>query len=273
MWPDRGWAELREEWWLAERWGIDRGWLWDHLVLSGRPVWHDAWTLLAAAAATTSTIGLGTMVTSPNFRHPVVAAKQAIALDAVSAGRFVLGVGAGGAGVDSDALGHGPWSPRERADRFAEWLRLADDLLRTPRVTGHGRWFAAEQVELGGGAARVPLAVAGTGPRGTTLAAQHADVWITQDVPGRSASAHAEVRRQLDLLDAACEGAGRDPATLSRLVVLGYGQERPLDSVEAFRDCLGRYTALGIDRVALLWPRGEGAARQLAVLEQVCAER
>lgn len=274
MWPDGPWPDLREEWRLAERWGVDRGWLWDHLVLSGRPVWHDAWTALSAAAASTERIGLGTMVTSPNFRHPVVAAKQAIALSAVSGGRFALGVGAGGPGVDSDALGAGPWSPRERADRFAEWLTLADDLLSTPTVTSRGRWFTADAVELGGATPRsVPLAVAGTGRRGMALAAERADLWITQDLPGRSGSAEADVRRQLELLDEACERVHRDPAGLSRLVVLGYGEERPLDSVEAFRDCLGRYAALGIDTVAVLWPRGDAAAARLAVLEQACAER
>jgi alkanesulfonate monooxygenase SsuD/methylene tetrahydromethanopterin reductase-like flavin-dependent oxidoreductase (luciferase family) len=274
MWPDRPWPELREEWRLAEQWGIGRGWLWDHLVLSGRPVWHDAWTVLAAAAATTSTIGLGTMVTSPNFRHPVVAAKQAVALEAVSDGRFVLGVGAGGPGVDSDALGEGPWSGRERADRLAEWLTLADDLLGTTQVTSRGRWFTAVDVAIGGERPRrVPLAVAATGPRGVELAAGRADVWITQDLPGRSGSAEAEVRRQLALLDDACVRAERDPATLSRVVVLGYGEERPLDSVEALRDSLGRYAALGADTVALLWPRGDDAAAQRAVLEQACAER
>lgn len=270
MWPDRSWSELREEWQLAERWGIDRGWMWDHLVLSGRPVWHDAWTVLAAAAATTTTIGMGTMVTSPNFRHPVPAAKQALALGDVSAGRFVLGVGAGGPGVDSDALGEGPWSPRERADRLAEWITLADELLSAPAVTSHGRWFSAEAVELGGATPRrVPLAVAGTGPRGMDLAAAHADIWITQDLGGRTGSAEAEVRRQLENLDEACQRAGRDPATLARVVVLGYGEERPLDSLEAYADCQGRYSEAGIDSIALLWPRDPDAVGRLAVLEQV----
>lgn len=269
MWPDRAWPQLREEWTLAERWGVARGWLWDHLVLSGRPVWHDAWTLLAAAAASTSTIGLGTMVTSPNFRHPVVAAKQAVALHAISSGRFALGVGAGGPGVDSDALGDGPWSARERADRFAEWLALADELLGTPVVTSRGEWFTAEEAAIGGVTPRqVPLAVAATGPRGLELAARRGDVWITQDLPGRAGSAAADVRRQVERLDDACARAGRDPASLSRIAVLGYGEERPLDSIEAFRECLGRYRDLGIDSVALLWPRGDSASARLSVLEE-----
>ncbi|MFG1997148.1 LLM class flavin-dependent oxidoreductase [Actinoplanes sp. NPDC048988] len=79
-------ARAAGEWERAERLGIGRGWLWDHLVLGGRPVSHDAYAVLAAAAATTTTIGVGTMVTAPNFRHPVTTAKAALALDDVSGG-------------------------------------------------------------------------------------------------------------------------------------------------------------------------------------------
>ncbi|GID30609.1 hypothetical protein Abr02nite_55920 [Paractinoplanes brasiliensis] len=73
MWPDCPWAGLRAEWQRADRIGIGRGWLWDHLTLGDRPVWHEAYAVLAAAAAVTDRIGVGTMVTAPNFRHPVTA--------------------------------------------------------------------------------------------------------------------------------------------------------------------------------------------------------
>lgn len=273
MWPDLSWSELRAEWRLAERWGVGRGWLWDHLVLGGRPVWHDAWTLLAAAAASTSTIGVGTMVTSPNFRHPVTASKQALALHAVSSGRFVLGVGAGGPGRDSDALGDAPWSPSERAARFREWVELADDVLSTPSVTRTGRWFDARDVAVGGRRPRaVPLALAATGPRGAALTVERADLWITQDAPGRSGTAEDAVRRQVRRLDEECERRGRTPRSLRRLAVLGQGSERPLDSAESLRDCVGRYRAAGIDTVAVLWPRGPGARARRDVLEQGAAE-
>lgn len=274
MWPDRAWPALAGEWRLAEEWGIRRGWMWDHLGLAGRPVWHDAWTVLAAAAASTREIGLGTMVTSPNFRHPVSTAKQALALDAVSQGRFVLGVGAGGPGDDSDALGEGPWTGQERAERFAEWLTHAAALVGTPEVDLRGRWFTARRVALGGGAPRrVPLAVAATGPRGMGLAVAHGGIWVTQDLRGRSASVEAEVERQLSELDDQCSLLGRDPATLARTMVLGYGEERPLDSIEAFRDVVGRYAARGFDSIAVLWPRGPEAAQRLAVLEQAAHEQ
>ncbi len=274
MWPDRPWAELRQEWLRAEAIGVRRGWLWDHLVLGGRPVWHEAYTTLAAAAAVTSRIGVGTMVTAPNFRHPVTTAKAALALDAVSDGRFVLGLGAGGPGADADALGGAELSAGQRARRFAEFVELTHRLLSEEAPTAAGEWFTARGADVGGGTPRrPPIAVAATGARGMALAAARADLWITQDVAKdprvAAATPHAEVGRQLRLLDAACEQVGRDPATLPRLVVLGYGGERPLDSREAYLDCAGRYAELGVTRLAVLWPRGDGAGRQLAVLEQV----
>ncbi|GAB0102272.1 hypothetical protein JMUB6875_12390 [Nocardia sp. JMUB6875] len=74
---------------------------------------------------------------------------------------------------------------------------------------------------------------------------------------GVAAGRRTGPRRRLDLLP---------------LCVLGYGDERPLASVEAFRDAVGRYAQLGISRLAILWPRGDGAAAAMGVLEQAAAE-
>jgi alkanesulfonate monooxygenase SsuD/methylene tetrahydromethanopterin reductase-like flavin-dependent oxidoreductase (luciferase family) len=265
---------MREEWQRAEEWGLGRGWLYDHLNLNDRTTWHEAYTSLAAVAAATSHIGVGTMVTSPNFRHPVTSAKAALSLDALTEGRFVMGIGAGGPGGDSDALGGEPISRAERTARLHEWVELTDLLLCQERTDYTGRFFTARQVALGGGHPRRPtLAVAATGKRGMRTAVRFADLWITQDV-GQDPAAyagtpHAEVRRQIALLDETCAEQGRDPGTLPRLTVLGYGGERPLSSIEAFRDCVGRYSELGVTTLAVLWPRG---AAQLSVLEQAAAE-
>jgi alkanesulfonate monooxygenase SsuD/methylene tetrahydromethanopterin reductase-like flavin-dependent oxidoreductase (luciferase family) len=277
MWPDLPWPAMRQEWLHAEKLGLGRGWLYDHLNLNSEGPWHEAYTALAAVAAATSRIGVGTMVTSPNFRHPVTSAKTALALDAISEGRFVLGIGAGGPGRDSDAFGGAPLSRAERTERFQEWVTLTDRLLRSESTDATGRFFSARQVAIGGGEPRrPPLAIAATGRRGMELAAGFADLWITQDVSQDPAAyagtPHAEVRRQIALLDEVCAQLGREPGTLPRMTVLGYGGERPLDSIEAFRDCLGRYAELGITTLAVLWPRGERAGARLAVLEQAAEE-
>ena len=102
------------------------------------------------------------------------------------------------------------------------------------------------------------------------LAVRHADLWITQDVSQDprlyAGTPEAEVRRQMVLLDEVCAEANRPAAELGRLVVLGYGGETPLESVDSFEDCVHRYAALGVDAIAVLWPRGDHAAQQLSVL-------
>lgn len=281
MWPDGPWPAVRAEWRHAERIGVHAGWIYDHLHWLDHRPWHEAYTSLAAVAASTSRIGMGTMVTSANFRHPVTTAKAAFTLNDISGGRFTLGIGAGGASGsgDADALGGAPRSTGERSSRFAEFVGLTHSLLSRDSTTdASGTHFRAHAVAVGADgtpATRPPLAVAATGRRGMALAARYADRWLTQDIcqdPARYAgSAHSEVARQLALLDEACAAAGRDPLDLPRVCVLGYGSERPLDSVEAFRDCAGRYGELGIGTLAVLWPRGAGAAARLAVLEAVAA--
>ncbi len=130
--PYRRWHEgSRSAWVRAEELGFHAGYTYDHL--SWRSFrdgpWFGAVPTLTAAAGVTERMRLGTLVTSPNFRHPVTLAKELISLDDLSHGRVTLGIGAGGTGFDATALGQEPWTPRERADRFAEFVSLLDRLL------------------------------------------------------------------------------------------------------------------------------------------------
>lgn len=135
--PIHRWAEGRERWKGAEELGFHAAYTYDHL--SWRSFrdgpWFGAIPTLTAAAAVTRSMRLGTLVTSPNFRHPVTLAKELITLDDISAGRVTLGIGAGGNGFDATTLlrsGEVPWTPRQRADRFGEFVTLLDALLREP---------------------------------------------------------------------------------------------------------------------------------------------
>ncbi|MEC3915890.1 LLM class flavin-dependent oxidoreductase [Nocardia sp. CDC160] len=278
MWPDSRWPDMRAEWQAAERLGLGCGWIYDHLFWQRTRPWHEAYATLAAVAASTRRIGMGTMVTGPNFRHPVTTAKAALTLDEISEHRFTLGLGAGGAAGDANALGGPPLSGKERAARFEEFVTVTDRLLIGERVTDSGAYFtAAADLDIGGGKPRRPrLAIAGTGPRGMALAARFADLWITQDISQNDAvyagTAEKEIERQVGLLDRACADIGRAASSLPRLAVLGYGSENPLASIEAYRDCVGRYGALGISIIAVLWPRGDGADKAHSVLEQASHE-
>ena len=131
--PEERWATDQARWRRAEEYGFAHAWTYDHLAwrsLADGP-WFATVPLLAAAAAVTGHIRLGTWVASPNFRHPVPFAKDVMGLDDVSGGRVLLGLGAGGQGYDAEVLGPPP-TPRERVARFAEFVDLLDELLTHP---------------------------------------------------------------------------------------------------------------------------------------------
>ncbi|MGF1664049.1 MAG: LLM class flavin-dependent oxidoreductase [Kineosporiaceae bacterium] len=145
--PDLRWREALPRWREAEARGFDTAWTYDHLSwrsLRDGP-WLGAVPLLAAVAAATSTLRIGTLVTSPNYRHPALLAKDVMTLDEVSGGRVDLGLGAGGAGYDADVLGAPRLSPADRAARFEEFTRRPSTCCSgsPPRPTAAGsspRW-------------------------------------------------------------------------------------------------------------------------------------
>src|SRR3954463_12059654 len=121
--PDQRWPAALERWQDAERRGFATAWTYDHLSwrsLRDGP-WLGAVPLLSAVAASTTTLRVGTLVTSPNFRHPALLAKDVMTLDEISGGRIDLGIGAGGIGYDAVVLGAPPLTPPDRAARFEEF--------------------------------------------------------------------------------------------------------------------------------------------------------
>ncbi len=255
----------RERWRRAEELGFHAAYTYDHLSwrepFRDGP-WFGALPTLTAAAGATSRLRLGTLVTSPNFRHPVTLAKDLLTLDDVSGGRVVLGVGAGGNGFDATALGQQPWTPRERADRFAEFVPLLDRLLRDPVVTYDGTFYSAHEVRGVPGCVqrpRLPFAVAATGPRGLLLAARYGDAWVTTGDPRVSAEGTPEeslqaVRDQITRLDTACAETGRDSSVPEKILLTGFTPGNPLGSVDAFVDFAGKHAEAGITEIVLHWP-------------------
>ncbi|WP_199487726.1 LLM class flavin-dependent oxidoreductase [Actinomadura spongiicola] len=274
MWPMRSWPETGELWRRAEDLGFRHAWLYDHLAWRGTTPWYDTYTTLAAAAAVTARIRIGTLVTSPNFRHPVPTAHAIRTIDHVSGGRLTIGVGAGGTHRDSDAgvLGGDDWTPGERASRLAEWVELLDLLLRRPETTLEGTYYTARDVVQEPGCVqrpRVPLVIAGDGPRGMRLAARHADGWVTSPNAGEGEPWDV-VRSRLDALDAACEAAGRKID--DRILLTGFSGEPWLESPGSFDDLAGRYAELGVTEIALHWPRpGSAFDADMKVFETIAA--
>ncbi len=266
--PEYPGPETTAIWRRLDELGLAHAWTFDHLswrTLRDRP-WFDAMTTLAAAAAVTGRIELGTLVTSPNFRHPVAVARQAMTLDQLSGGRFLLGVGAGAAGPDDIALGAPPPTAAERADRFAEFVSLLDRLLRDRVTTFHGSHFHAVDVRMIPGCAReprVPLAIAASGRRGMRLTARYADIWVCFGPPGDPAGRGERecfdaLRVQSEMLESACVDDGRDPGSPRRLVWLSRFLPTPSYSPERLADAVGRCAAAGFTDVVIAYPRADG---------------
>lgn len=265
--PYQRWDQgARASWVGAEELGFHAAYTYDHLswrTFRDGP-WFGAVPTLTAAAAATERIRLGTLVTNPNFRHPVTLAKDLISLDDLSGGRITLGIGAGTTGFDAAVLGQQTWSPRERADRFAEFVTLLDRLLTEPDVTYDGTFYSAYEARNIPGCVqrpRLPFAIAATGPRGLALAARHGQAWVTTGddslyADGTAAESDAAIAGQVQRLEAACAAIDRDPSSVRRVLLTGFTPERNemLDSLGRFADFAGRHHDLGFDEIVLHWP-------------------
>ena len=263
--PELTWSVAQPVWRRAEELGFDHAWTYDHLAwrsLRDSP-WFGAVPTLTAAAVATERMRLGTLVASPNFRHPVPFATELVTLDDIYAGRLTLGIGAGGDGWDATMIGQVAWSRAERAARFAEFLELTDLLLREPAASFTGRFYSADGARTYPGCVqrpRIPFAVAATGRRGMRLAATYGETWVTNGDRSRDAALGADegarlVGEQMARLDEACVAVGRDPASLRRLVLTGVRLDGGMASVEAFRHTTGCYAEAGATDFVVHWPR------------------
>ncbi|MDT9695619.1 LLM class flavin-dependent oxidoreductase [Streptomyces sp. P17] len=287
--PYRRWHEGgRAAWQRAEELGFHTAYTYDHL--SWRSFrdgpWFGAIPTLTAAAGVTEQMRLGTLVTSPNFRHPVNLAKELISLDDISGGRVTLGVGAGGNGFDATVLGQEPWTPRERADRFTEFVPLLDRLLTedgTEGVSYAGDFYSAHEARNIPGCVqrpRLPFAVAATGPRGLQLAARYGQAWVTTGDPklyerGTPEQSRRALRDQVEKLGKACADLGRDVDAMDKVLLTGFTPDRgrPLESVDAFVDFVGKHRELGFTEIVIHWPIPDSDfAADTRIFEQIATE-
>ncbi|HEX4017775.1 MAG TPA: LLM class flavin-dependent oxidoreductase [Frankiaceae bacterium] len=260
--PDLRWQQSRERWREAEQRGFHTAWTYDHLswrTLRDGP-WLGAVPLLAAAAETTTTMRLGTLVTTPNYRHPALLAKDVMTLDEISGGRFDLGIGAGGTSWDATALGARAPTLPERATRFEDFTAALDVMLREPSGTYTGKVFSAPEYRTLPGCTqrpRVPFTIAALGPRALAVAAEHGSCWVTygpvEDVGGDEWYAVAEA--QAARLDESCRARGREPSDIRRMVLLSLEAEWADGTKARWDDFTARTTALGFTDVVVHWPR------------------
>jgi alkanesulfonate monooxygenase SsuD/methylene tetrahydromethanopterin reductase-like flavin-dependent oxidoreductase (luciferase family) len=278
---DQRWSVAAQRWQRAEAYGFAHAWTYDHIgwrdLIDGP--WFDAVPTLAAAALTTSRIRLGTMVASPNFRHPAHFAREITALDDISGGRLILGIGAGGvAGYDNHVLGQAVLEPRARVDRFTEFLDLLDRILRDEPVTRHGEYYTVVDARGTPGCVqqpRVPFVVAATGPRSMRLAARYGAAWVTTGARADTVDGWwrtvAQAARRFDEI---VEATGREPASIDRYLILDPAPPvYSLSSAAFYAEAIARAAEYGFTDAITYWPREQGwYAGDEAVLERIAAD-
>jgi alkanesulfonate monooxygenase SsuD/methylene tetrahydromethanopterin reductase-like flavin-dependent oxidoreductase (luciferase family) len=279
--PEHRWPGAAGRWRRAEDLGFDHAWTYDHVAWRDLrdSTWFASVPTLTAAAMTTRRIRLGTLVASPNFRHPVPFARELVTLDDITGGRLTVGLGAGGQGWDATVLGQEPWSLDERAERFAEFVGLLDRLLRHPETTYRGRYWSADEARTYPGCVqqpRVPFAVAATGPRSMRVAAIHGSTWVTngdrahEGAPLPPSEGAQVVAQQMARFEEVCAAAGRDAATIDRLVLTGARLDSGLQSRAAFDEVRSAYAEVGVTDLVVHWPRAsEPYAGDESILEEI----
>lgn len=263
----------------AEQVGFDSFWLADHLQIGfpDKPVtgqW-EVFTFLSGVAAVTKRMQLGPLVACTSFRQPTLLAKMADALDEISEGRFILGLGAGWHQPEYDAFGY-PFD--HKASRFEEALKIIVPLLRDGKVDFKGEYYEARECELiprGPSPKGPPIWIGARKPRMLRMVATYADAWNTvwhRQAQGVT-SAYAPMVE-------ACEAVGRDPKTLELTAgtfarILAPGEAKPEDTkticgeVEEVAQALATFANAGVKHLNVIIDPNDlrGVERFAPVLE------
>jgi alkanesulfonate monooxygenase SsuD/methylene tetrahydromethanopterin reductase-like flavin-dependent oxidoreductase (luciferase family) len=216
------WPELLAIARAAEECGFDSIWVGDHMLYRGdgrpeRGPW-DAWTLLAALAASTERVRLGPLVASTAFHPPGLIARMAATIDELSGGRFVLGLGAGWNETEFRSFG----IPFDRlVSRFEESFEIIRRLLAGERVNFEGRFQRVEDAVLMPRPARsVPMMIGTSGPRMLEITLPHVGTWnawyswygnTAAGFAALGAGVESAVRRSACVLVTVDGGAGERP--------------------------------------------------------------
>ena len=194
----------------AEELGFDFVSASDHL--HGAHPTFETWTMLTWIAASTSRIDLVSNVLGLPYRSPAVLAKMVETLDRLSGGRFVLGLGAGGMDAEFAGFGLPVRTPGEKVDGLEDALHILRGMWARPAYHYEGAVYGVAGAEMEPKPAHpIPVWVGGVGPRSLRLIGRMADGWL----PSMAFVPPDEVRAKREVIVAAAEEAGRDPASIT----------------------------------------------------------
>lgn len=194
---------MRSAWLQVEALGVDTLFNWDHLTPRfGNPTGssYECWTTLGAMAEVTSRVQIGPLVSVDSYRLPAIHAYQARTINAISGGRLIFGLGAGGWDEDTDEAGLPRTTDAARLHQLEEHLPVLLSKLRDTQVPS--------------ASGPIPILIGGGGEQLTLrIVARFADIWNGQGDP-------ATILRKNQVLDDWCASVGRDPRDIERSVLL-----------------------------------------------------
>ncbi len=240
-------------------------WVFDHFHTVPEPsqeATHEAWSLMAAFAASTSRVRLGQMCTCMSYRNPAYLAKVAATIDVISGGRVEMGIGGGWYEHEWRAFGYGFPAAGERLGRLRDGVEIFRQMWTTGGASHAGRYYTVDGAigqprplqgtSLPGSAANgIPMWIAGGGEKVTLkIAAEYAD-YTNFDGSPEGFAAKSEILR------GHCETAGRDFGSIVRSanynISIGATQAEVDDRISAVEDV---YRKVGVsdkvvqDRIA-----------------------
>jgi F420-dependent oxidoreductase-like protein len=277
--PQRPWADVRDVVLHCDASGWDGAWFADHFMPDdpgGAPTDGpvlECWSVLAALAAGTRHVRLGSLVAGNLYRHPAVVANAAATIDHISGGRFVVGLGAGWQRNEHAAYGIDLLDVGGRLDRFEEACAIVRSLLGEKRTSFAGTSYRITDAPCDPKPvqAHLPLLVGGSGEKRTMrIAARYADEWNAWGTA-------EDFRRRTAVFADHCEAVGRDPGSVARstqaLVYLSTDEEwlaplrrdtsprpRLLGTPAEVVEQVGAYEAAGVDELIIPdWMMGSAA--------------
>lgn len=273
---DVDWPTLDETWAAAGELAVlESLWMNDHLSNPGVDRGGSSWEPLTLAAALAGRVPgkwIGLAVLSNTFRHPAVLAKQATALDLISGGRFILGLGAGWHQGEHDAFGVTLPPIGERISRLESAVRVIRALGSAAAADPPGVTLDDPFYPLDGALNRPvpatpggpPIWLGGQRPRGFRLAARLADGWVLPAGPDEGV---VEFRDRRSAILVELEAIGRDPATFT------FAAQLPTGTTAADRTAAlataRRFVAEGADQIILGMPARLGPDGLAAVARDV----
>ena len=217
-----GWPQWQRIVKAADDLGFESLWRSDHFFSFGADRTKDCietFTSLTYAATASTRIKFGTLVASMTFRPPAMVARQAAAIDALSGGRLILGIGAGWNQDEHDAFGIELPEPKRRLDMLEESAVVIRSLLQGDDVSFKGKHYQLKNAFVNPKPAQqpLPILIGGSGEkRLLQIVARHAEQW---NMPAQSVEVY---RQKVAALAMHCEREKRDPATIERSLMVGY---------------------------------------------------